>query len=480
MPLLFGAPRIGTFWTAGNPGALAQQIRDSRADYLALLGGERGGYRRPLDPESARLLRGQAQGWRAITPRFSLIGAVRLDQTRTDSSRADFAEPYGSSPFTLTDTLGTPMRRIGAVLEGGAGWQLGAWGLGLALGYAQDENLSTLSPVVRRIRAVTPAATAGITRRAGSLVFGLSATGRYTSESALLVGRFGSTLAQDLAGYRSVPGIPVNPTGGDARRRVADVLGVGVSVEGGSPSGSHWIVAAGRHQSRERLTRQETNDPAWDRWNQSNWDFQVALQSPLGSRRLLTIQAGYVTRRGEGALAADTTGFVFTARESEFKVEAELRLLPAVGAWEGRVGVGLVREAMTRSDSIARVGTIVTSFTPSIAMELGHPLGERAAVALGAGYAHYGPTSTLPRPGSLNAVFRTYVVPEYAVYSSRANVLTFSTLGRYRVSGSTAVWVSARMERVSPTDRPASPYTRPDGSRSTVNLVAGVTVVHGQ
>jgi hypothetical protein len=480
VPLLFGAPRIGTFWTAGNPGAIAQQIRDSRADYLALAGGERGGYRRPLDPESARLLRGRAQAWRAITPRFSLIGAVRLDQTRTDSSRADFAEPYGSSPFTLTDTLGTPMRRIGAVLEGGAGWQLGAWGVGAALGYQQDENLSTLSPVVRRIRSVTSGASAGLTRQVGSLVLGLSATGRYSSESAALVGRFGSTLAQDLAGYRSIPGIPVTPTGGDARRHRQDVFSGGASVSGRLGTASRWVLAAARVRSHERFTRQESNDPAWDRWNQSGWNADAALQSPMGAGQLLTLRAGYVTARGEGALAADTTGFVFTARESGFDSEAELRLLPSPGAWEGRLAMGLAREARTRSDSITRVQTVVTSITPSLSVELGRTVGARAFVGIGGLYSHYGPTSTLPRPGSLNATFRTYVVPEYAVYSTPANLWAVSVLGRWQVSGRAALWVSSGVGRLSPTVRPSPPYPRPDGSRSAVSLVAGVTVRDGQ
>lgn len=203
----------------------------------------------------------------------------------------------------------------------------------------------------------------------------------------------------------------------------------------------------------------------------------MVLQSSLGGRRLLTARAGYVTVRGKGALAADTTGFVFAARESRFAEEAELRLVPANWSWEGRLALGLTREGRTRSDSVARVDTSVTAITPSLAVELGRPIGGRGFAAVGAGYAHYGPTSTLPKPGSLNAVFRTYVVPEYAVYSARAGVLAFSVLGRLHLGASTAAWRSGRVERLKPTDRPASPYARPAGSRSSVSLVAGISVI---
>ncbi len=475
VPLLYGTPRIGTFWTGGNPGALARDVRDGRADYYATVSRQSGTYRRPLDPESAHQAQGRVQAWRAVSPRFSLIGAVKLEQNGTDSARADFADPYGSSPFTLSDTLASPMRRIRAVLEGGAGWQLGGWGAGLTAGYATDEYQSTVSPVVRRTRLVQPAATAGLTRRTGSLLLGLFGTGRHTVESALLLGRTGTTLAQDLAGYRKVSGIPVNPTGTDARRREQRVLGAGGSIEGRLGSG-RWVIAGIRSTTRERLTRQQRNDPDWDRWDQRAWDLRAAWQTPLGARRLLTVRAGYVAMGGEGALATDTTGFVFTARESGFFSSAELRLVPTPGSWEGSVALGLSRESRTRSDSITRIGTIVTSFTPSLAVELGRPLGERWAFALGGTVAHYGPTSTLPTPGSLNTTYRGYVVPEYAVYATRARVFALSALVRYRVSGRSELWISGRVEGLSPTDPAVAPYTRPVGSRSGLGLVAGVTV----
>src|SRR5438128_10387084 len=33
--LLFGPPRIGSFWTAGNPAGLVEGVRDSRSDFWA-------------------------------------------------------------------------------------------------------------------------------------------------------------------------------------------------------------------------------------------------------------------------------------------------------------------------------------------------------------------------------------------------------------------------------------------------------------
>jgi len=70
-----------------------------------------------------------------------MLGSVVLDQERLDlGSQSDETEPYPTSPFVTTDTSTSPVRRTRARLEGVAGWTLGNWGLGIAVGYDTRDN----------------------------------------------------------------------------------------------------------------------------------------------------------------------------------------------------------------------------------------------------------------------------------------------------------------------------------------------------
>jgi len=55
MPSLFGPPRVGPFWTAGNPAGLVGDLSDSRSDFILTRSRQTGDYRRPLDPGATTL-----------------------------------------------------------------------------------------------------------------------------------------------------------------------------------------------------------------------------------------------------------------------------------------------------------------------------------------------------------------------------------------------------------------------------------------
>jgi hypothetical protein len=59
-------PRVGTLWTAGNPGALPDEVRDARSDFRLRYESVSGDYRRPLDVDERGTLTVSGFGWRPV------------------------------------------------------------------------------------------------------------------------------------------------------------------------------------------------------------------------------------------------------------------------------------------------------------------------------------------------------------------------------------------------------------------------------
>jgi len=209
MPLLLlPVPKIGLFWTGGNPGALRWDIDDQRNDILAVRAGQDGDYRRPLDPAAATVTRISGMGWQPLGSRGAAIGRVLFDRTiRDPSSASDVNDSYSSSPFVVTDTSAAALRTSRARLEGAGGWRLGDWGLGVALGYDARTTTTVSSPFVRRNRAVSPAATVGVVRsfRSGRFQAGVRGSWRGGEETIKLIEVAREGIVFQLEGYREVP-----------------------------------------------------------------------------------------------------------------------------------------------------------------------------------------------------------------------------------------------------------------------------------
>lgn len=471
---LFGPPRIGTFWTTGNPAGLVEEVGEVRTDFSGTFSRQTGDYRRPLDPGSARLLQGAAQGWKPFSPRFALLGRVSFDQERLDpGTRADFTEAFPSSPFVTTDTSGSGVRRTRARLEGAAGWKLGRWGVGVTAGYEARDHLSLESTIVRRVRSAMPGLVLGVSRNIGGLRLGGFARGRHTAETVLLYTRTGSGRVYELTGYRESPLIDLRNL--YYKRREQNTWSFGGTL-GGEFGRVRWVLYGEADRLAERLTRQEQNEPAQDRWNESGWSGGAALQRGFGSRWLFTLHGRAVSLSGDGDLALDSAASIFHAKESALDSELELRMLSPGAGWTGALTLGLGHEARTRDDSTAGVTTKVTSTTSSVGFELGWSWGSRAFAAASVAAALYGPTSTLPNPVGRGAIYRYYFAPEYALYSARARPVAVSILLRYRLSSGTALWGSARVERLSPSQELPPATSLPAGRRTAVSIAAGVTV----
>lgn len=471
--LLLPPPRVGLFWTAGNPAGLRDEVADTRTDFAFALGRESGSLRRPLDPAESSLRQATAIGWTPVDEKLALLGRVVLDQERFDpGARADVVEAYPTSPFVTLDTSTTATRRTRVGLEGAAGLRLGGWGIGLALGYEARDHQTIEAGFIRRTRQTLPGATIGLTQAVGPVRFGPYARWRNRAETIFLIERAAQGLVVELQGLREVR--PLDILSLYYRRIDEDIPSAGWSVA--APLlGGMWTLYAERSWLHERLTRQEVNDPAEDTWDANAWTAGGAYQRLVGRRTLFTLDARYTTLRGDGDLALDTIGVIFQAAERAVSGSAELRVLPDTVGWALVVGVQVNLEHRLRDALTVPVAAKVTGLINSVGVEVGRVFSPGLFASATVGSAGYSSNSSFPAPTALGPVYRTYVLPEYDLASRPAQPWLGAVGVRWTVGPRTSLWMKAVGERVSPTRQGPTSFG-PEGSRSVVGATVGVTL----
>lgn len=476
IPLSFlGGTPIGLFWTAGNPAGLAKAVDSARTDFVAALARTRGTFRRPLDPGGTSLKQLSVTSWRPIDTQVSMLGRVVLDQERFDpGSQSDETEPYPSSPFVTTDTSTTGSRRTRALLEGVAGWNLGAWTLGADLGYDVRENQTIEAGLSRRTRQTMPGVALGATRRLGGMRVGLAARYRNRTENLLLVERAAEGQVVELEGFRDVT--PFSVFQSYSRRIEEDVVSLSLALEGGLGA-ARWVLFGERARLAERRPLQAEDNPDVDRWEGRSWTVGGAYQRHLGGagRWALTLDARFVSLTGVGDLALDAIGSVFTAKEKAFDGRAELRLLPAANGWMGLIALTAQHERRLRNDLAAAMRSDIKTFDFGLATEVGRSISP-AVMLLGTGaLLSRVSNSAIPDPQLGRAVYQRLIAPELDFYAR--NIVPWSVGGavRWQASSRTGLWLTARTESVRP--RGQGPTTfGPSGSRTASSVMLGVVM----
>lgn len=467
--LLLQPPRVGLLWTAGNPAAMRDELSDTLTDFALGLAHQGGSLRRPLDPGANSTRRGSAVGWMPLDARIAVLGRVLVDQESFDpGSHADVVEPYPTSPFVTLDTSTTSTRRTRARLEGIVSARFASWGLGIALGYEAREHETINAGLVRRTRQAMPGATIGVTKQIGAIRFGPYARYRNRAETLSLIEQAGQALVIQLEGLREVQPLDVLTV---YYRRIEETNpSVGWSVGNGK-----WTLYAERSWLRERLARQEADNPASDRWDAGAWSAGGAYQRSVGTRTVLTVDARYTTLRGDGDLALDTTGVIFRAAEREIVGSAEIHVLPERLRWGFAVGLQVRWEHRKRDALTVPIAAEVTGLTNSVTVHLGKRLSDRMFVSATVGSASYSANSSFPAPGALGPVYRTYQLPEYDLASRSAQPWFGALSLRWAAGPRTSLWIVATGERVSPT-KPGPTSFGPEGSRSVVSMTLGVSL----
>ncbi len=477
METVMGRPRIGMFWTAGNPAAAAREILDVRADYLAALGRQRGAYRRPLDPGATSLTRVSAQSWAPLGPHFAAIGRVVADQERWEpGSMADQTEPYPTSPFVTTDSATTATRRTRVRIEGAAGWQLGRWAVGATLGYDTRENQTVEAGFVRRTRQTSPGLVVGVDRRVGRLEIGLHGQVRGRAETIGLTERAASGQVVDLEGWRDVQPLSVREFYG---RRIDETARSGTVSIGGTGGRTHWVGFVHGGSVVEGRTQQEKDDPARDLWSATTLGAGFGFQRPVGVRGVVTIDARFDRLTGTGDRAQDSAGTIFKATEQRIAGRAEGRLLARPGQWSGRVAVVARHDQRRQDDVTAGIGANIRAISWSAAIEVGHSLSERLTAAFSVSLGGYGPTSTIPDPLRRGPIYRRFIAPELDIAARGAHPYGAGLSVTWRASDRTQIWLAGQSERLQPAGSQGPSGFGPSGSRAAGSLVFGVSVHPG-
>ena len=470
--LLLPPPRVGQFWTAGNPAALQHELSDTLTDFGVTLAHESGSLRRPLDPGASSQRRASAMGWMPLTERVAVIGGVTLEQETFDpGSHADVVEAYPTSPFVTIDTSISATRNTGARLEGAVSTRFGTWGLGLALGYDALERETISAGLVRRSRRAVPGATLGLTKQIGAIRLGPYGRWHSSAETVYLIERAGEGLVIQLEGLRDVQ--PLDILSFYYRRIEETTPTAGWSVAGPLGRGS-WALYVERSWLRQRLTRQEADNPASDTWDAVAWSGGGAYQRPLRARALLTVELRYMKLRGDGDLALDSTGVIFRANESAIVGSAEVRVLPDSSHLAVAIGLQVRWEHRQRDALTVPIAAEVTGLTNSVTIVLGRQLSSRLFGTATLGTAGYSANSSYPAPYALGSIYQTYELPEYDLASRPAHPWLGAIGLRWTASPRTSLWLTAAAQHVSPSKEGLTASFGPRGSRSFVDLSVGV------
>ena len=470
------APRVGLAWTAGDPSGLPADVRGPWGSIATSGAGERGEYRRPLDPAQSSVLQGHLVGWRTLGRRGAAVGRIVVDQeSRDPSSASNVIAPYATSPFILLDSSATAMRLQRARLEGAAGWTVGAWAVGIGAGIESRDGRSERTQVPRLARAAAPAVSGGVSRALPWSGVRLSAFARWAgeAETAQVIPRTGTGTGYLLVGYTEPDRIQLTPSSFFERRleRGATAVGGGAA---GSLFGAAWTIAAEATQRREDYTSQRRDDPQSDRWTATGSRAVAGAQRQvMGDRLLVTARGELVSLEGEGR-RFDLEGIVFRAVERMWQVDGEVRWAPTSSAWMAAASGSVRREERTRRDFVAEREVVVNSWAPSVSLEVARRITGPWDVSAALGIGQYQPAARIPNAALEGPVYQAYVGPSVAYDASAATVQRAALTARYRLPRGAAVWLSGRRDTRSVGSGTAT-AGGPAGSRNAWALAVGVT-----
>jgi len=446
------APRVGEFWTAGNPGALGRELDDRRTDFRLAVQDASGNYARPLDPGAMGRAAVSTTGWTPVGRHGAAIGSAVFDRTSfRDSLFADVLLPYGSNPFIVADTMGDPVRKSAVRLEGGLAWEFGRLGAGFAAGWEGQSSRTIASPVPRLNRTATPGFSAGFTYDLGPVRLGGFGRWRRTAEFVQIY-----TVSQpgrifQLEGYAEP--VPLDLGDDDYRRRFErDASSLGASVAFAAIGGDWTLYGLRERTSEGQFVRFQLSDPPKDTWDADGWRFgfagQWAFNATGGADWLITADGEHRTLAGE-AFQDAIGGVIFTADESQVDLALDTRVRFGVG-WVLGGRVELRRGHRDRRDLFAEATSNIRGIEGGGAFELGRRFGEDIGVSAGIQVATYGAAGTMPDPGRLGPEYRRFVGPGLALDLNQALVSGGVLTVRWQTERTTGLWLRTAFGSISP------------------------------
>ncbi len=481
--LTLPAPRVGSFWSAGNPGGLPFENSDSYAQIRTGYKRYSGEYRRPLDAGTESFTGGSAFGWKALGSGGSAIGHVVVDRLhRSRNGHADIVLPFSSNPFAVLDTLGDAISTTVMRLEGAGGWRIGNLGAGLGIGFEGREMRTDESPVPRQDRVSASGVTAGLAYDVAGGALRLGVFGRRTQSAQYLFmyGYADNSLAYVLSGYYDPLPLELTLWGsGRVRRRMEQGAWAYGLTLGGRLAGVSWVGFAQMDRVKEeQYIDLYNNEPDTDDWDADGLTIGFAAQRPFGNGRVLvTVSARYARLEGE-TLRMDLEEVNFTAREHTFHISGEVRLLPWNG-WGGAVHLALGREGRERRDLLARVGSNLQHRAPAMSLEVSRTLPRGFAISVTGGFSHFAPWGDIPTPNTMSDAYQDWIAPELSLYGTAAWTRTGALTLLWRAREGLSLWAQGMLAALSPRAGSAHLEYQPEGSRTRNRIQLGVTMGGG-
>ena len=475
LPGLLVAPPapVGALWTAGSPAFAATEIDGARADIAVRLGGSSGALRRPLDPQEVNGVAVSGLAWQPVGLRAHAIGRVMFDRETLDGggTRASGFTPYSGSPLILVDSTSPEVSRTRAVLEGTMGWELGAWGAGIGVGYEARDVTAVRALVRRSGRLATTSGTFGVGRAIGGMRASVYARVAGNAETMTMIQGLALPFIYELQGFTEVE--PIEPANQGYRRRITrrtQALGATLS---GRVLGTTWVVWGEGTRLRERQSSLSQDDPPSDRWSTDGASFGAVVERPMfdslvritGHVRALTLE-GFAERR-------DLDGAIFRSNEEGLQADATVRITPRGSPWQFGLVVATRHESRERRDLLSALRADIESWTPGAAFEIARAFGTRTAFSAGYAASSYVPTARIFAADSLGPVVQTLLAPalEYATTSKVAQAMSLTL--RQRIVNTTTV-LTVQHQWLGVVGSPEPTPFRPDGTQSGTFVSVGV------
>jgi hypothetical protein len=473
--LILPSPRIGLFWSRGNPGALPFEVADPWSDFRATTSDLSGEFRRPADIEQTSSPGVSAIGWRTIGEGGAVVGRMVSDQRTTVGSPALSLRPYGSSPFSAVDTTAAEARVTRARLEGAGGWRLGRVGLGVAGGFEAHDHVTKATGVPRFGRSSAPAASAGVVVELDAGTH-LGAYGRWSgfAETTQMIAVSQTGQVFGINGYREPTTQGVTSGFPYFLRIEHDARAAGISG-GGTWNALSWtaFVEADRlHQ--DRWNDRSRHDPEKDRWTADARTVGLSAQRSL-ARMLWTLDTRWTTLSGEGRLA-EAEEVEFEAEESAVAGSLEARMPLVDRAWTAAVRASVSFESRHRQDPVAELFTDLEALSVGLAGSIGFAPREGTLVTAGLGHTAHRTRGAIPGPAGEGPAYRRALAPGIALLASPASSWSLSLGAGHRLRSDILLWVHAERASLAPGRGLNTPQLAPGGNRAATHLAAGVTL----
>lgn len=432
-------PVVGQSWSARNPAAFVDDIREPYTRLTLGAHGVQGTYRVATNPARFSAFAGEYGGWRRLQSRSAVIGRVAVERAiQAAGEQAVLIAPDLSSPFVPADTNAPPTARTRVILEGGQSVQLGRWRLGVALGYegmSDNAERSTIG-VVRR--SAVGGASAGVALTIGMAGrVGLSARRISRNETANIFANPGTARLYLLDGFVNVKAQDYVLEAPPFFRR-ADRSGNALSVDA---SGLLWSAAwsgwVGYESTDERQVGAVATNTPVQRWGTAGYDGGAAVQRTFGELLVSAVATGKI-QRGETERPS-ATARQFEADANRLTLISDVRWTPQRPAWAAAATIQVGRQWQRATDRAARTSTDITAWSPGVSVELAREASNSWSYSAGVGVGFYTPYATIPSINGRSASYLTLVASalELAAAPARTNTLSFTV--RWRRTASTVV-----------------------------------------